>query len=206
MLVKKIFIIVLAFFIIFAFYNNSFATNAEVDSFEYEQHHMLEHKNAEIQEKFNTYAPVILITLIIFNSIVFGVLSKKYNKITSKYIIVLLIIGVSYIISCIYIKNKYPSNLAIVPIKQYVCMAMISFSVIVGIFISKNRLRLIISSIPAIVVMLFITLDGFTSYANIQSLLEDFITALKYFTVIEILTQIILSPIYLTYKNKHTND
>ena len=159
MLVKKIFILGLTLLIVFTFYNNSFATNAE------------------IQEKFNTYAPVILITLIIFNSIVFCVLSKKYNKITSKYIIVLLIIGVSYIISCIYIYNKYPSYLAINPINQYVCIGMISISVIFGIFISKNSLRLIVSSIPAIVMMLFLTLNGFT---NIQSLLEDFITALKY--------------------------
>ena len=70
-----------------------------LDYLEYEKHHMIQHKNANIHQKFNTYAPVIFIILVIFNSMVFCVLSKKYRKITLKYLIVLSLILVCYIIS-----------------------------------------------------------------------------------------------------------
>ena len=204
---KKILILGLVFFIAFGFYYSTYATNigSTIDNFdylEYESRHMLEHENADIHAKFNTYAPVILIILMIFNSIVFCVLSKKYNKITLKYLSVLIIILLSYIISYMYIKNKYPSHLAIVPINQHMSIGIISISVILGIFINQNKLRIIISSLPAVIMMLLVIFGGFMSYVGVQYLLEDIIIALNYLLIVEIPTQVILCPIYLSYKNK----
>lgn len=203
---KKILILVLVF-IAFGFYYSTYATNigSTIDNFdylEYESHHILEHENADIHATFNTYAPVILIILVILNSIIFCVLSKKYNKISLKYLSVLIIILLSYIILYMHIKNKYPSHLAIVPINQHISIGIISISVLLGIFINQNKLRIIISSLPAVIMMLFVILSGFISYVGIQYLLEDIIIALNYLLVIEIPTQIILYPIYLSCKNK----
>lgn len=208
---KKILLILgLVFVIILTFNNSIYATNSENISKEADyvvayddSHHMQQHRNADIHERFNTYAPVIMTILLIINSIIFCVMSKRFNKMTLKYLIVLMVILSSYVILCIYIRYKYTSSLAIVPINQYMSIAIISISTILGLFIKPNKPRIIISSLPAIIMMLFLILSAFMSYVDMQCLWEDVNVALSYLLIIEVSTQIILCPIYLF--NKKSN-
>ncbi|MCI9039900.1 MAG: hypothetical protein HFJ29_08645 [Clostridia bacterium] len=200
---KKLLILSLAFLIIIsAFYYSVYATNTKsiVDKFdylEYESQHMFEHENAEIQNKYNTYALVIIILLLIINSIIFCILAEKNKKILPTYFILVLITLLLYIVCSIYIRDKYPSNLAIIPINQYIIISLVSISTLLGLFIRTNKTRIIISSIPSIVMMLFVILGAFISFLDIKYLLEDILTALNYLLLIELPTQMILLPIYL---------
>lgn len=165
----------LFFLIVFGFYYTTYACDISENCL-----------GTAIGPAFTTKVPVILITLVIFNSIVFCILAKKYNKITLKYLIVLIIILLSYIISYRYMVNRY--DVVIVPFVQHMSIVMISVGVMLGIFIKKNKFSIIISSLPAVFYIIFGQLVN----------MFDIIYLLN----IEILTQIILCPIYLSYKNK----
>ncbi len=199
---RKVFISLLTFIMIITICCSVHASNTkniigEFDYMEYESQHMLQHHNAEMQDKFYTYIPLVIGILLTIISLTFCLFVKRDKKIYPTYLKLLIIILLFYIICNIFIKNKYPSDLAIIPLRQYVVIGMITISVILGIKIKLNKLRIIMSSIPAIVMMLFTILGAFLSFIGTQYLLEDIITALSYVFVIELPTQMILCPIYL---------
>lgn len=201
---KKILILGLIFIFFWGFHYSTYAldignTINNTNQFEFEKEHMLQHEYEEINIKFNTYAPVVLIILVIINSIIFCILSKKY-KITFKYLIVLCLILACYIISYNYINNKYPG---LDPVKQHIFVGIISISVILGLFIKKNKLRILLSSLPTLVMMGFTILSIFMAESGTQFGAEDVIFLLNLLLVIEIPTQVILCPIYLFNNNNN---
>lgn len=161
------------------------------------------HQNAEIQGKFNVYAQYILIVLVSINSLIFCFYTKKSNKIVFKYISSLIFILLFYIIAYNYVKYKYPSELAIIPIKLHSSIYIISISILLSLFIKSNKLRIIISSLPTILLFILGGINELLSYTSIEYFIEDLTSILASLIFIEILVQIILCPIYYLFKKKY---
>lgn len=208
---RKIIIMTLLFITVLSFtkyiYANTKSSVKDIKEIilnsEFEEEHMLMHKNAEKYRISNIILQITIVILTVCNIIAFSILALKSSKIDLKYFTSLVIIILIYIIGHITLIKMYPSDIAPVRFEFPTIIFFVSIGAFLGIIIKPSVLKFFISSLPPIIILGI----GLISNYLIDNTISNGFFSIKLILMIIVCIQIILIPLYIfNIKNKTKQD